>query len=228
MTLNNFVFNCKKLVTDKSLCHGPICAPAYDNVFLDLLKENIYPFLGGLLLSYLRFIDDIFFISTGSKDQLITFLNDLNTKHNSIKFEYKISQSNIFNLDTEVYVKINKLYTKIGRKETERQNFLHISSEHPISLKNSIPHSQVLRAKHTCSTIENFKLYCSELKQKFIEKGHKSDLLDKHISTVQKLDRNEMLKKKVREKPKQACIPLPLTLTYNLFCPNISKVIRKQ
>ena len=105
---------------------------------------------------------------------------------------------------------------------------MHISSEHPISLKNSIPHSQVLRVKHTCSTIENFKLYCSELKQKFIEKGHKSDLLDKHISTVQKLDRNEMLRKKVREKPKQACIPLPLTLTYNRFCPNISKVIRKQ
>ena len=31
----------------------------------------------------------------GSKDRLIIFLNDINTKHNSIKFEYKISQSSI-------------------------------------------------------------------------------------------------------------------------------------
>ena len=36
---------------------------------------------------------------------------------------------------------------------------------------------------------ENFKLYCSERKQKFIEKGYKYDL-DKYISTVKKLDRN--------------------------------------
>ena len=33
-----------------------------------------------------------------------------------------------------------------------------------------------------------------------------------------------MLKEKVREKTKQTCIPL--TLTYNRFCPNTSKMIR--
>ena len=86
-------------------------------------------------------------------------------------------------------------------------------------------YSQILRVRRTCSTIENFKLYCSELKQKCIDKGYKPDLLDKHISAVGKLDRNEMLKEKVREKLKQTCILL--TLTYNRFCPNISKVIRK-
>ena len=85
---------------------------------------------------------------------------------------------------------------------------MHINSEHPMSLKNSIPYCQVLRVKRTCSTIGNFKLYCSELKQKFTEKGCKSDLLVKHISTVEKLDRNEMSKKKVIEKPKETCIPL--------------------
>ena len=34
-----------------------------------------------------------------------------------------------------------------------------------------------------------------------------------------------MLKEKAREKPKQTCILL--SLTYNRFCPNIGKVIRK-
>ena len=52
-----------------------------------------------------------------------------------------------------------------------------------------------------------------------------SYLLVKHISTVEKLDRNETLKEKVREKLKQTCIPL--TLAYHRFCPNISKVIQK-
>ena len=138
----------------------------------------------------------MFFIWTGSKDQLITFLNDLNTRHNSIKFEYKISQSCIPFLDMEVYIINNKPYTKIYRKERDRRNFLHINSEHPVSLKNSVPYGQVSRPKCTYSTIENFKLYCSELKQ---------------ISTVKKLDRNEMLKKKVKEKLKQTCISIILT-----------------
>ena len=195
---------------------GTICAPTYANFFMDHFERKyIYPFLEGLSLSYLRVIDDILCIWAGSKDQLVTFLNNLNMKHNSIKSEYKILQSSFPFFDAEVYVENNKLYTKIYRKETARQNLLHINSEHPISLKNSIPYTQVLRVKNTCSTIKNFKLYYSKLKQKFIEKGYKTDFLDKHISTVEKLARNEILKEKVREKPKQTCIPL--TLTYNTF-----------
>ena len=42
------------------------------------------------------------------------------------------------------------------------------------------------------------------------------------MSKVEKLDKNEILKEKVREKPKQTCIPLKLT--YNRFWPNYSKV----
>ena len=150
-------------------------------------RKYIYLFLDSFSLSYVRFIDNIFFIWTGSKDQLITFLNDLDAKLNSIKLEYKILQSSIPFLDVEVYIKSNKLDTNIYRKKTGRQNILHINSEHPIWLKSRIPYSQVLRLTCTCSTIENFKLYCSELKEKFIEKGYKYDLLDKYISTVEKL-----------------------------------------
>ena len=86
-------------------------------------------------------------------------------------------------------------YTKIYRKETDtdRQNFLHVNSKHPISLKNSISYSYVLK---TSSFIG--------------QKGYKSDLLHKHISAIVKLDQNEMLKKKVRVKLKQICIPLTL------------------
>ena len=110
LTLRNFVFNCKNYLQIKGCAMGTIYAPPYANIFMDHFERKyIYPFLEGLSLSYLRFIDDIFFIWTGSKNQLITFLNDLNTNHNSIKFECKISQSSIPYRDTEVYIKNNKL-----------------------------------------------------------------------------------------------------------------------
>ena len=67
----------------------------------------------------------------------------------------------------EVYIKNNKIY---GKGKTNTQNFLHIDSEHPISLKNSIPYSHLLRVRRTCSTIENFNPYCSEIEQKIMRR----------------------------------------------------------
>ena len=86
-----------------------------------------------------------------------------------------------------------------------------------------MPYRQVLRVKCIHSTIEHFALYCSQLKQKFIKKGYKSDLLYKHITTVEKLDQNEMLKVRVTGKPRQS-ITLTI-LTHNCFYSNISKKI---
>ena len=124
---------------------GTICAPSYANTFMDHFERKlIYPFIKTFSLINLRFIADIFFIWTGSKTDLKKFLNELNTKHASIKFEYEISKEKISFLDTEIYIKNNKVHTKIFRKETDRQTFLNINSEHPKSLKNSIPYSQAL------------------------------------------------------------------------------------
>ena len=45
------------------------------------------------------------------------FLNELNTKHKSIKFEYQISKTSMAFLDTEICIKNNNLHTKIYRKK---------------------------------------------------------------------------------------------------------------
>ena len=57
---------------------GIICTPAYASIVMDHFERKyIYPFLEGLSLSYLRFIDAIFFIWTGSKDQLTNIFKRL-------------------------------------------------------------------------------------------------------------------------------------------------------
>ena len=43
-----------------------------------------------MVLLYLRYTDDIFITWKGAKEQIITFTNELNKKHKTIKFEYKI------------------------------------------------------------------------------------------------------------------------------------------
>ena len=87
------------------------------NIFMDHFERKyVSPFLQGLSLIYLKFIDDMFFIWTGSKEKLIRNLDELNTKQDSIKFECKISKTSISFLDAEVYIKNKKLYSKIYRK----------------------------------------------------------------------------------------------------------------
>ena len=95
---------------------GSICVPFYAIISMDHFeKKYIYPFLQILSLIYLRFID-IFFIWTGTKEQLTNCLNNLNKKHNSIKFIYKITQTSITFLDTEVSIQNKKGVTSILEK----------------------------------------------------------------------------------------------------------------
>ena len=124
-----------------------------------------------------------------------------------------------------MHIKNNKLYTKIYRKETDRQSFFQIDSEHPKSLKNSIPYSQALRIKLICTSSKDFEHHRKELKERFLEQGYSSELLDKHIKTDEKLDRNELIKGNKKDRPISTRIPLEIT--YNRFLPNISKIIRK-
>ena len=49
-----------------------IYAPAYTNLLMEHFeRRSIYPFLEGLSLSYFTFIDDLFFLLTGKKEELI-------------------------------------------------------------------------------------------------------------------------------------------------------------
>ena len=50
------------------------------------------------------------------------------------------------------------------RKETDRQTFLNINSDHPKYLKTSIPYSQALRIKIICSKA-TLNTTCKNLKK---------------------------------------------------------------
>ena len=80
-------------------------------------------------------------------DSLLEFINHLNTVHSTIKFTSDISPTEIAFLDLIIYIMGNKLYTRLHTKPTDRHMYLNYNSEHPMSLKRSIPYSQFLRLK---------------------------------------------------------------------------------
>ena len=74
---------------------------------------------------FLHYIDDIFMVWTKSEKQIKDFMNELNQKHPSIKFNYKLECKQIEFLETLVYIdQQNKLQTTLFRKSSDRPTFL--------------------------------------------------------------------------------------------------------
>ena len=223
LTLNNFIFNCKHYIQTKGCAMGTKCAPSYANIFMGKFEKNhIYPRIKNKTLIYLRYIDDIFFIWKDTKEELEKFFKEINTVHETIKFDYEYSYEQVNFLDTTIYKDLNgNLATKLYKKKTDRQSYLHKSSSHPKSLKKSIPFSQAMRIKRICSDPKEFTSNCETLKTAFQQRGYSEKEITTSIEKVNNIDRKDLLQYKVKTRTNR----IPFSLTFNETLPNIRKAI---
>ena len=117
LTLNNFVFNSTNYLQTIGCAMGTICAPTYANSFMaQFEKQHIYPYIKNNSILYLQYMDDIFMIWRGTKQELLIFLETLNSKHKTIKFEHNTSHSTI-SFWTHGYIKTRTtLFWKLSAK----------------------------------------------------------------------------------------------------------------
>ena len=121
-------------------------------------------------------------------------MSELNQKQPSIKFDYKFDCKQVEFLDTLVYIyQQNKLQTTLFRKSSDRQNFLNAESEHPYSLKKSIPDSRALRIRRICSTFQDYHSHSRKLIEQFFNKGCKKDVVIQQIQKLDLLNRKQLL-----------------------------------
>ena len=150
----------------------------------------------------------IYFSSKRTEEKLLSFIEDLNKKHPSIKFNFKYSKTEIEVLDTKIYKDTNgKLCLTIYHKPTDQKNYLHFKSAHSPSLKKSIPYSQALHISNICAEIKEKMKHLAELNETFL-KCH-----------YQQSNRKQQTKKE--EKSNR----IPLVMTYNQTLPTFRKVL---
>ena len=143
---------------------GTICAPNYANIPCLQTFSN-------------------FFIVDLSMLSFYSGMEAINSRHPTIKFDFKYSKSSTKSLDTKICknkVK-NKLLTAIYWKPTDRRNFLDSTSAHPKPLINSIPFSQALRLKKICSETPELNKHLHELKESFINRDYKEHFLTQFV-----------------------------------------------
>ena len=188
---NNFVFTSNIYLQIKGCTMGTIYAPTYANIFMvEFEQKYIYPLIKDKSIFFFRYIDDIFMVWTKSETQLKDFMNELNEKYPSIKFDYKFDWKQIEFLDPLVRIdQQNKLQTTLFQKSSERQNFLDAKWEHPSSLKKNIPYSQALRIERIFSTFQDYHSHSRKLINQLVDKGYKKDVVLQQIKTDDQLDR---------------------------------------
>ena len=150
-------------------------------------------------------------------------MNEINKKHQPIKFDFKFSKENIKFLDTLVYIDSNnRLQTTLYKKPTDCQNYLHAKIAHPFSLKK-IPYSQALRIKRIFSTFEEYRKHSQDLIKRFVEKGYNESTVRKQIERADHLHESLLLQ---HRKPKRK-EKIQFSLTYNPVLSNIKEIISK-
>ena len=72
LTLNNLIFNSINYLQIKGCAMGTICAPSYVNIFMGNFESiHIYPYITAIIIICLRYIDDLFLIRKGTKEELL-------------------------------------------------------------------------------------------------------------------------------------------------------------
>ena len=113
LTNNYFDFNGKHYHQISGTAMGTKVAPSYANLFMTKFEEShVYTYHLQHTL-WKRFIDGILLIWPHGMNLLLEFIIHLNTVHTTIKFTSDISPTEIAFLDFIIYIKENKLYTRL-------------------------------------------------------------------------------------------------------------------
>ncbi|XP_069599809.1 uncharacterized protein [Ranitomeya imitator] len=127
---------------------GARCAPSYANLFMGWWEETQVrplPDFNSYVLRWFRYIDDLLFLWTGSETDCRDFITTLNSNGLNISLTACLSTTSVDFLDLKVMKVGNQIQTKIFRKTTATNNFLHFSSFHPQHLRDNLPKGQFLR-----------------------------------------------------------------------------------
>ena len=170
-------------------------APPYAILFMDDLERRFLNTCDIKPKVWWRYIDDIFMIWEHGEDELIKFLDKMNTFHSSIKFTHKHSNKSIDFLDVKLSLENNKISTDLYGKPSDTHQYLHASSCHVYHSKKSIPYSQTLRLNRICSDNKMFDKRCNDLEGWLLERGYCSKMVRNQVLAARKFSRDELLDK---------------------------------
>ena len=226
LTHNVFEFEEKYFLQLQGCTMGSKCSPSYACIYMGLVEKTLQ-FLGGEKIAlWKRYIDDIFVIYNGSKDEFACFMSQINTLYDTIKFTYECDFQQLNFLDTTVY-KGSRFHStgfldiKTHVKPTNKQLYVHSTSYHPSGCKKGIITGEALRYLRTNSDVSTFNDWISHHKQNLRSRGYKPSVTNTLLQPITHDKRQIAL----TPKSKAATQTLTFVNTFNDRTPNIRSII---
>ena len=200
---NVFEFNDKHYLQKQGTAMGTKMAPSYANLFMGKIEKQLQNLGKPHIHTWKRFIDDIFVIWTGSKEDFHTYMEQINQIHDTIKFTYEASNTEVTFLDVTVYK--GEKFTSTGIldvrthiKPTNKQLYVHASSYHPPATKKAIAKGEAKRFLRTNSTESTYQEMLNKLIIKLKERGYKKQDILRQTKCTKIETRKLELKRKTK------------------------------
>ncbi|XP_066923522.1 uncharacterized protein [Clytia hemisphaerica] len=219
---SNFRFQEQHYLQNSGTSMGGRYAPQYANLFMGTIEDMILTEFQPYILLWKRFIDDIFFLFSGSQEDFNRLTNFMNSIHDTIKFTFESSTFNINFLDISILFKNHKFHSSIYRKPTDRSQLLHYQSNHPHHVKEGIVYSQGLRYNLIISNDPDLKKELYHLTKIFIARGYPLQTINRNLVKALQIPREQLLNNNQPPPPARQMLPLIL---YNNKDNNIRKTI---
>lgn len=141
-----------------------------------------------------RYIDDVFFIWTGTVSELEIFMAYINSTTSFLRFTVEHSTDNINFLDLTIYKNSQGgLGTSIYRKPLSRNTILRADSHHPKQLIKNIPIGQFLRLRRNCSNDAEFERGAVEMIERFRNRGYTENDISAAYERARSTQRSHLL-----------------------------------
>jgi hypothetical protein len=155
---------------------GTKMAPAYANLFMNDFEESFLNTQERKPTVWVRYIDDIFIIWEHGQSHLDMFMSAINHHSKAIKFTIEQSNEAVPFLDTTVFIKENRICTRLYTKPTDSHLYLRFDSCHPPHCKTAIPKSQYQRLYRLHSEKEEYPAAAKLLTQHLTNRRYPTKL----------------------------------------------------
>ena len=164
----HFNFNGTTYVQKEGVAMGSPLAPVLAGIFMVELGRTVIRKLSQHLQFWKRYVDDaICFVRIGYQEFVLSCLNSFN---NSIQFTYEIEKENeISFLDILIIHSGQKIETRVYKKSTNTDIYIHWNSYAPSSWKRNTLKTLIMRAYTISSNDSYLKLALKHLRKVFHE-----------------------------------------------------------
>ena len=174
---NEFVFEEERFMQKEGTAIGSKMGKNYACAFMGVWEEEVAEKaereLGKRPKLWLRFVDDVFGVWKGTKEEFQRFVEVCNSHEGRIKVTYDVCEKEAIFLDVKVVRNEDGVCkTELYVKPTDRTRYLHRDSDHPKHVKEGIAKGQARRLRRICSEDEEYWRCAKMVENKLTSRGY--------------------------------------------------------